>query len=250
MRTFILLCFIPFLTQAIEFRQGWSMEFVGSFDGKKDIRLLLYRSKSDKLWGSYYNVKEMQRYEVRGKMSGSKISFSEMKEGKEISSFHGTYKDDKKPTLKGTYIAGDLTKESTLSYHIQFPAVPGKNLYDPICADSTEAVETFCAKLKRDILAGNKKEIAPLIYYPMIAHIEGKEIKINTQEEFTANFDKIFHTEFVKTIKENCIPMNMCNSYKGVWFGFNKELVIQMIRQKDGEPFRLKVAEIHNKPKK
>ena len=250
MRLFILFCILPVFCQAIEFKQGWSMEFVGSLDGKKEIRLLLYRSKSDKLWGSYYNVKELKRYEVRGKISGNKVSFTESTDGKEAASFMGTYKEDKKPTLNGTYISGDLTKETSLSYHIQFPAVPGKNLYDPICADSTEAVETFCTKLKKDILSGNKKEIAPLIYYPIIVHVDGKETKITNQDEFLANFDKIFHPEFLKSVQENCIPMNMCNSYKGVWFGFNKEIVIQMISQIDGEPFRLKVAEIHNKPKK
>ena len=250
MRLFILFCILPVFCQAIEFKQGWSMEFVGSLDGKKDIRLLLYRSKSDKIWGSYYSTKELKRYEVRGNISGNKISFSEKDGEKEIASFQGIYKDEKKPTLNGTYTSGDLTKETSLSYHIQFPAVPGKNLYDPICADSTEAVETFCTKLKKDILSGNKEEIAPLIYLPMHTHIDGKEVKITTQEEFKNNFDKIFYPEFKQAIKNNCIPMNMCNSYKGVWFGFNKELVIQMISQKDGEPFRLKVAEIHNKPKK
>ena len=250
MKLFLILLFIPFLSYSIEFRQGWSMEFVGSLDGKKEIRLLLYRSKSDKLWGSYYNVDELKRYEVEGKISGNKINFSEKDGDKEAASFQGVYKDGEKPSLSGTYTAGDLSSETTLSYHIQFPAVPGKNLYDPICADSTEAVETFCAKLKKDILASNKSEVAALIYYPMVVYVEGKELKITSQEEFTANFDKIFYPEFIESIKKNSIPMNMCNSYKGVWFGFNREMVIQMISQKEGEPFRLKVAEIHNKPRK
>jgi len=250
MRVFLLLCILPLFAQGIEFRQGWSMEFVGSLDGKKEIRLLLYRSKSDKLWGSYYNVEELKRYEVKGQYSGNKISFSEMKDGKEISSFQGTYTDAKKPTLSGTYTAGEKVNNTTLTYHIQFPAVPGKNLYDPICADSTEEVEEFCTKVKKDILAKNKEAIAAKIYYPMVVHIDGKETKLKTKEEFVANFDKIFYPEFVEAIKKNSIPMNMCNSYKGVWFGFNRELVIQMISQKEGEPFKLTIAEIHNKPKK
>ena len=226
------------------------MEFVGSLDGKKDIRLLLYRSKSDKLWGSYYNVDELKRYEVKGNISGNKIDFKELKDGKEVASFQGVYKEDKKPTLNGTYISGENTNNTTLSYHIQFPAVPGRNLYDPIHADSTEAVENFCTKVKNEILAGDKESIAEKIYYPMVVYVDGKETKIKTQEEFVQNFDKIFYPEFVESIKKNCIPMNMCNSYKGVWFGFNRELVIQMISQKDNEPFKLTIAEIHNKPKK
>ena len=225
------------------------MEFTGSLDGEKDIRLLLYQSKSGKVWGSYYNVKELKRTEVKGSISGTKINFSESKDGKEVASFQGIYKDDKVSTLVGTYTSGEKTHNTTLTYHIQFPAVPGENLYDPICADSTEAVETFCTKLKKDILTGNKEDVAKIIYYPMVVHIDGKESKISTQKEFVNNFDKIFYPAFVKSIQENCIPMNMCNSYKGVWFGFNKELIIQMISQIDGEPFRLKVAEIHNKPK-
>lgn len=238
------------MTQAIEFRQGWSMEFIGSLDGEKDIRLLLYRSKSDKLWGSYYNVKELKRVEVRGKMSGDKIDFSEINDGKETATFSGQYKDDKKPTLSGTFSSGEKLNKTTLTYHIQFPAVPGKNLYDPICADSTEAVEDFCSKVKKDIFAKKKEAIASIIYYPMQVYIEGKETKISNEKEFIEKFDLIFHPEFLKSIKENSIPMNMCTSYKGVWFGFNREMVIQMISQKEDEPFRLKVAEIHNKPKK
>ena len=238
------------LTQAIEFKQGWSMEFVGSLDGKKEIRLLLYRSKSDKLWGSYYNVQELKRHEVKGRYSNGKISFTEEKDGKETASFQGTYKDLKKPTLSGTYTTGEKVNNTSLSYHIQFPAVPGDNLYDPICADSTEAVEEFCTKVKKDILAKNKEAIAAKIYYPMVVHIDGKETKIKTTEEFIQNFDKIFYPKFVESIKKNSIPMNMCNSYKGVWFGFNRELVVQMISQKEGQPFKLTIAEIHNKPQK
>ena len=250
MRMLLLLIFIPFLSYSAEFKQGWSMEFVGKLDGKKEIRLLLFRSKSDNLKGSFYNVKELKRYEVKGKISGSKVDFKVIQDNKETAVFQGVYRNDENPTLEGTYSKGENTHSTTLSYHIQFPAVPGENLYEPICAESTEAVETFCAKLKKDILTGNKADVAAIIYYPMNVYVDGKMDKIETDQEFITKFDKIFYPAFKEKIKENCIPMNMCNSYKGVWFGFNREMVIQMISQKDDEPFRLKLAEIHNKPEK
>ena len=118
------------------------------------------------------------------------------------------------------------------------------NLYSPICADSPKEVEDFAAKVKKDILEGNKKEVAQIIHYPLHTAIAGKNVKIENQEDFIKRFDELFTADFKKRIKENCFPMNMTTSYKGVWLGFNKELVIQMTR-KGEEPFRLRISEVN-----
>jgi hypothetical protein len=243
MKALILVLLFPFLSSAGELTVSWSTEFTGSFDGKKNVRLLLYRNKDNSLIGSYYNTKELIRYEIKGKASGDHLEFTAEKAN---FTFKGNLSDGKKPILTGTSTQNEKSTPSTFTYHIHFPSRPGGNLYAPICADSTQEVEDFAKKIKVAILAKDKDTLAKNVHYPVDISLAGKFFTIKTKEDFLVQYDNIFTPNFVKSIKENCIPMNMCNSYKGVWFGFKRELIIQMMRKGDG-PFQLRVAAINNK---
>ena len=243
---FILFCST---LSAEELTVSWSTEFTGTLDGKEQVRILLYRNKDNSLTGSYYNTQKLVRYKISGVVSGARVKFSQMDGDKKLLEFSGKLiLEDKKQVLTGKVSRGEKEFKTSLKYHIRFPAKPGGNLYSPICADSTGEVEKFAATVKKNILEQKKDEVAAIIHYPLHTWIDGKDVKIMDQQEFVQKFDKIFYPEFVKKIKENCFPMNMCNSYKGVWFGFNRELIIQMCRKGD-EPFRLRIAEINNKTK-
>jgi hypothetical protein len=249
MRILLLIFLISLSSYGGELTSKWSTEFTGSFDGEKQVRLLLYRDSDNSGFGSYYNTSELVRTNVKGIVSGNKIKFSEMNGDKEVAVFEGSISDAKKPTLTGTYTKAGQPKECTFTYHIHFPSRPGKSLYAPISADSTKEVEEFAAKFKKNVLEGNKAAVAAAIHYTIELTIDGESVSIKDKETFLKNYDKIFHAEFLESVKKNCFPMNMCNSYKGVWLGFNREFIIQMTRKDDG-PFSLHVSEIHNKTKK
>ena len=247
MRAFLLLLFLSSFSYAGELTQKWTTEFVGSLDGNKQIRLLIYRDKDDSVFGSYFNTKKLVRYQIKGYVRGNKVLFNEMKGDEKVASFKGELSDDKKPVLTGTYKKNDESYEAKLNYFIHFPARPGRNLYAPIEADSTEEVEAFATEFKKNLLAGNKEEVIKNLHHRIYVHIDGKDVWLET-EDYMKNYDKIFHPEFIESVKKNSFPMNMINSYKGVWFGFNRELIIQKTRKGDG-PFKIRVAEIHNQPK-
>jgi hypothetical protein len=249
MRILLLIFLISLSSYGGELTSKWSTEFTGSFDGTKQVRLLLYRDKDNSVFGSYYNTSELVRTKVKGVVSGNKIKFSEMDGDKEVAVFKGSIRDAKKPILTGTYTKAGKSKECTFTYHIHFPSRPGGNLYAPINADGTKEVEAFAAEFKKNVLAVNKEAVAAAIHYTVELTIDGERVSIKDKEAFLKNYDKIFHPEFIEKVKKNCFPMNMCNSYKGVWLGFNREIVIQMTRKGD-EPFSLHVSEIHNKNKK
>lgn len=247
MKVFVLLVFlINSYTYALELTQKWTTEFVGTLDGTKQIRLLIYRDKDDTVFGSYFNTDELKRFHIKGYVRDNKVLFNEMEGEKKVASFKGELSGEKKPNLKGTFKKGGHSYEASLSYNIHFPARPGKNLYAPIEADSTEEVEAFATQFKKDLLAGNKEAVIANMHHRIHVHIDGKPVWLETKD-YLKNYDKIFYPEFLELVKKNSIPMNMVNSYKGVWFGFNRELIIQKTRKGDG-PFRLRVAEINNQP--
>lgn len=250
MRFMVLLFLFISFSHAQELKVRWSSEFTGSLDGKKDIRLLLYRDREDKIIGSFFSPQELVRHQIIGSVSGNKIFFQEMNNEEIIATFKGSLSktENEKIILKGTYTKSDQSFECTLSYNIHFPARPGRNLYAPIEADSTEEVELFAANFKKNLLAGNKDEVIKSLHYKIYVNIDGKDMWVQS-ENFLKYYDKIFHPKFIEAVKKNSFPMNMVTSYKGVWFGFNRELVIQKTRKGDS-PFRLTVAEINNQVQK
>ncbi|MCM8537948.1 MAG: hypothetical protein NE334_18545 [Lentisphaeraceae bacterium] len=247
MRFLVLLFLLISFSHAQELKVRWSSEFIGSLDGKKEIRLLLYRDRENKIIGSYFNPQELIRHQIVGAAKDKEVFFNEMKDENKVASFKGTLAktEDEKIILKGVYSQNGESHECTLTYNIHFPARPGRNLYAPIEADSTEEVEAFAAKFKKNLLAGNKEEVIKSLHYKIYVNIDGKDMWVES-ENFLKYYDKIFHPKFIEAVKKNSFPMNMITSYKGVWFGFNRELVIQKTRKGDS-PFRLTVAEIHNK---
>ncbi|MCM8533487.1 MAG: hypothetical protein NE330_20130, partial [Lentisphaeraceae bacterium] len=242
-----LLFLLTSFSHAQELKVRWSSEFVGSLDGQKNIRLLLYRDREDKIIGSYFNPQKLVRHHLVGSAKGTEIFFEEIENENRVAIFKGTLSktEDEKIILKGTYTKNDQSLECTLTYNIHFPARPGRNLYAPIEADSTEEVELFAANFKKNLLAGNKAEVIKSLHYKVYVNIDGKDMWVES-EDYLKYYDKIFHPKFIEAVKKNSFPMNMVTSYKGVWFGFNRELVIQKTRKGDS-PFRLTVAEIHNK---
>ncbi len=230
-----------------QLKTGWSTEFTGSFDGKKQVRLLLYLEKDNSLFGSFYNTDELVRYKVKGKITGNDVHFVEFKDDKEVAKFSGVLSSHKKPTIVGTYKKGGKDFNCKFSYHIHFPARPGNNLYSPISADSTKAVEEFATMVKKSVLDGKKDIVIANVHYPLDVFLDGKWSSLKNKEELLKNYDKVFSSQFLDAVKKNSFPMNMTTSYKGVWLGFNREIVIQMMRY-DDEPFELRVSEINNKP--
>ena len=247
MRLLLSLIFLSSFSYAAELTQKWTTEFVGSLDGTKQIRLLIYRDKDDTAFGSYFNTEELKRYHIKGYVRDNKVLFNEIEGEEKVASFKGELTGDKKPVLTGTYKKNGESYKAKLNYFIHFPARPGRNLYAPIEADNTEEVEAFATGFKKNLLAGNKEEVIKNLHHRIYVHIDGKGVWLEAKD-YMENYDKIFHPEFIESVKKNSFPMNMINSYKGVWFGFNRELIIQKTRKGDG-PFRLRVAEINNQPK-
>ena len=249
MKHLLLLFLLPALAFSAELKTSWSTEFTGSFDGQEQIRLLLYRSESGKILGSYFNPQKLVRHDFKGTLNGNTVEFRVFKDSKETVHFKGNLLKDEKLILKGTYSKDGKSSDCTFTYYIHFPSVPGENIYSPIHADSRKAVEDFCTTLKKNILSKNKEAVADAMYFPLEAFLNNEPKSIESREEFLKNYDLIFSDEFVQRVKNNSFPMNMINSYKGVWFGFNKELVVQMMCKGDS-PFRLKIAEVNNYQKK
>jgi hypothetical protein len=59
MKLFLPLLLLISFTHGAELKTNWTTEFVGSLDGKKEIRLLLYRDKKDIIIGSFFNPKKL-----------------------------------------------------------------------------------------------------------------------------------------------------------------------------------------------
>ncbi|MBY9078833.1 hypothetical protein KIH86_27840 [Paenibacillus sp. HN-1] len=140
---------------------------------------------------------------------------------------------------------GDKKYLVKLSLMSTFPGAKN-NIYIDAGAQSTEEVEKFAIELKKGILEKNKKSVADKIAYPIDVEVDGKIVEIKNRRAFIDQFDKIFYPDFVEVIRNQCFPLNMDSSYRGIMLGDRGEIWLNYVYHKTISDAQLKVVGINN----
>ncbi|MDF2587260.1 MAG: hypothetical protein K0S41_1101 [Anaerocolumna sp.] len=181
--------------------------------GNKEIRMDIYPDGNN-ITAFYVAKNSEDEIKLVGNLDGFEISLSDDSKNMLI----GTVTSRDEPgELKGTLT---LSNGEPLSVALKMGHVCGDNLdnfYEMLDTNNQE-VDTFLTKLKKDVISADKQAIADYIYYPMKVLIDGKEITINSSQEFIDNYNKIMNDDFVNAISTAFTKYAFHNA-SGIMFG-------------------------------
>jgi len=240
--TLFLMTSTVFSASVFTFDEGRFNEFKGTIDGKYKIRMLLY-AENNAIVGNYFYELYERKIKLTGHYDGTRVMLFEYDDkGNQTATFRGEI-IDAYGRMKGVW--QNVNDNTSHNFNLQllgtFPGRPD-NVYIDAGAKSTDEVEKFAAELKKDILSGNKSEVAAKVAYPQTVYVQGKKVIINSEQEFIDQFDEIFYPEYVQAIAK-CFPRNMSSSYRGIMFGDKGQIWFNCYID-----VGLKVSAINNRP--
>jgi|GEM_PF-881384 len=181
--------------------------------GTEEICMDIYPDGNN-ITAFYVNKNNENEIKLVGRLEGLEISLT----------------DDAKDTLTGTVALVDEPSELkgtfTQSNGEKLPVVLKidhacgdslDNFYE-IMDSSNQEVDAFLIKLKNDIISADKHAVAQFIHYPIKVSIDGKDITINSSQEFINNYSKIMNNDFVNAISTAYTKFVFYNAY-GIMFG-------------------------------
>ena len=75
-------------------------------------------------------------------------------------------------------------------------------------------IQAFCSAVER----GDRKTAAGFISYPVAFSLAGKRTRARNEQEFLADYDRIFMAPFVEKVR-NAVPHNMFANSEGIMIG-------------------------------
>ena len=89
----------------------------------------------------------------------------------------------------------------------------------------SEIYEEFFLKLQRNLLSGEKEQVASLNSYPVRVNYKSGSVYYEDKIEFIKNYDRIVTPEMLKRVKDQTLETLFYNSYGlhigygDIWFG-------------------------------
>ena len=194
----------------------WS-DYSGNLEGKP-INMSLYRFSNNQVRGHYYLKGTCTKTYLAGSLKNKQLKLYVIKNNQVTSIFKGYFITNDRDRLEGTCVSNDKTTKEFKLVLTSTIASNYKSRYSLQNVTTTEA-ETFAKKVKKAIIERNKKWLSDNIHYPITLNFNGKQKRtIKNKKEFLRNYDIIFHSTFIKKVKEfECVDM-FCN-YQGLMLG-------------------------------
>lgn len=172
-------------------------DFSGTL-GDQEIFLTLYAYENGEVIGTYV----LQEYDIQVPLKGHLEGDNLILTGTNSSVFSGKLSTDQTDNYTGAFTKG--VKETPVNFRLKLSTIcwglPKKRYADMHGSD--EEVHEYAQKVKDAILSGNKSWIADQLSFPLIVHVNGEKITIQSRSIFIEKyFDLVFHDQFLKTLK-------------------------------------------------
>lgn len=227
------------------FEKGY-YDYQGTINSNMLIQMSVYPLEKE-IVGSYFYDSQKKEINLKGKAGENNIVLNEYDEtGENTGIFKGTMKTVDK--IEGTWVSGDnkTSYPFTLSLKSILPGVEyGKRYSTAVGTVSDDAVEDFAGKIQSYIVNDSKKQLAEVINYPINAKIDGKVTKIENEENFIKNYNKIFHPDYRKSISEASAKYMFAN-YLGVMLGTGSYNIWFNVVTPAGSNSKLMITAINN----
>lgn len=127
--------------------------------------------------------------------------------------------------LTGTWLSADGKTSLPVSFRLSSSTVASHNsgIYGVAGVTDSQLFEQKVQRFRRAVLANDRKTVASMIRYPVLATAKGKQRKIQNASEFLDVYDSIFTPKYVGLIK-NAVPHNMFVRYDGIMLGSSGEV--------------------------
>ena len=120
----------------------------------------------------------------------------------------------------------DFPPPPPMTVIVEFPQVTATTTIEPnlrpILPDDMQEAEMSFLIIKTAMAAGDDTSIAERVHYPLYVRSGGQETVLTNPDEFLANYEKIFDSEFVTTLS-NIEEASLTLSSNGIQVG-NGEL--------------------------
>lgn len=213
---FILIILSISWAQALEIESNRWVDFTGKL-GNSDVQLSIYRFSNGTLKGNYCYKKFEKKIPLSGKINGDKIELTEMINGKVNGVITGKVFTNDKDRFEGTWTSSDKIKSYNLKLTLG-SIVSGSYSHRYRSTTTDSEVEGFMKNVKNAILKNDRQWVISHIKYPINVTLNQKRRAIKNQNQMSVNFSQIFHADFKKKIKEECI-CNMFTNYQGIMLG-------------------------------
>lgn len=201
-------------------------DFKGTIDNR-EIRLSVYRSDDDKLYGNYRMISdETKLFTISGYEKDCVYYLDVVNASKEVTAkFKIKYSNvEKKDVYKGSFTGSD-NKE--MAVQLQMESMVGGNLTTRYLElfGTTNEVDSFATNIKRAIMRNDKNWLAAHCKYPLQVYAGShKPVIIKSEAAFLASYSKYFTPAYrARFSKMHCYNM-MC-THIGALMGMG-EIVI------------------------
>ena len=100
----------------------------------------------------------------------------------------------------------DFPPPPPMTVIVEFPPVTATTTIEPnmrpILPDDMQEAEMFLLIVKTALAAGDDTGVAERVHYPLYVSSGGQETVLKNPDEFLANYEKTFDTEFVTTLSD------------------------------------------------
>lgn len=200
------------------FEKGY-YDYQGTISNNMSVQMSVYPLGND-IVGAYFYESQRKEIKLKGKAGAKDIVLYEYdKAGKNTGIFKGTMNTVDK--IEGTWISADnkTSYPFTLSLISNIPGAEyGKRYSVAVGTESDQAVENFADKIQSYVVSNDKKQLAEQVKYPITVKIDDKATKIQNEDEFIKNYDKIFHDDYKRAIS-NASTKFMFVNFQGIMFG-------------------------------
>jgi hypothetical protein len=231
--------------------QGWSNAAIAdsalSYEGTvgtAGIGMTLYVSNGladllncSHVSGKYFYNQFMKDIKIEGDTDGKRgiVLYEYDPNGKRVAVIKGTLPDKdpggigteqlKGEVMTGTWSSIDGGKTLPVSLRMSASTVASAdgNPYSVAGVDDAETFEQKVKRFKNAVLNNDRKTVASMMHYPVLASVKTRPRKIHNADELLSNYDTIFTPKYLELIKR-AIPHNMFARYDGVMLGDSGEV--------------------------
>jgi hypothetical protein len=230
----VLMVALPLFAAAPLLQDPGLYDYLGDLNGHTIIGMTLHQREGQKISGSYFYKKYLKDIPLTGEFTGERDLV--LRENDAKGQLSGTFTlhfadSDPRHTRSGDapltvdVLIGKWTNaDQSKSYPVYLAlativagASDGKR-YQVAGATGDSPVErnvqAFCAAVEK----GDRKAVAGHVSYPVMFSLEGKRSRAMNEQEFLADYDRIFTAKFVEKIR-NSIPHNMFANSDGIMIG-------------------------------
>lgn len=199
------------------FEKGYH-DYEGIIGNNMSIHMSVYPLEKD-IVGSYFYDSQRKEIKLKGKAGAKEIVLYEYDEsGENTGIFKGKMNTVDK--IEGTWISSDNKKSYpfTLSLNSILNGTEyGKRYAVPLSTKSDQDVDNFVSEIQNYVVNDNKKQLAEQVKYPIMVKINNNVTKIQNEDDFIKNYDKIFHTDY-KQVIGNASTKYLFANWKGIMF--------------------------------